>query len=88
MARGVLAVWIIMRREVGRKAGMGHRTNHSKGIAGRRGSPAWERPAQNLQVVKAENLVETKLDKRCDLWLQGKGMGTGFPLSVLFSVMW
>lgn len=50
-------------------------------------STGWERLAQGLQLVKAENQVVT-LGKRLDLCLQGKETGAGFLLSLLFSAIW
>lgn len=62
----------------------GTEQNRRKGIAGSAASEqegedstGWERLTLGLQLVKAENQVDT-LDKGCDFCLQGKEMATAF----------
>lgn len=71
----------------GKESKNGTQNKTQQGNCREEGQPSLGELAQNLQVVKAENLVETESGKRCDLWLQGKGMGIGFPSPMLFSVM-
>lgn len=72
----------------------GTEQNRRKGIAGSAASEqegedrtGWERLTLGLQLVKAENQVDT-LDKGCDFCLQGKEMATAFLLSLVFSAIW